>query len=193
MSQVIQHLLLMYKTGGSEEKPIKKIIEKEDFPIMYPTKCRRCGKRLDVGERVYYLKYIYEDGTTQTYILCQDCYLEGKPLARYYRKKKELEVIIKQLKKEADRLAEKVTSLERFAKLADEVDELHRKAIEFYKSFTKEVMDAIADESLKSNIMKGLEDLQELLDRLSKVERQLGELTLVENKAKKVVRSAVIR
>ena len=179
MAQFVQHLIELWRTGGSEEKPIKKIIEKEDFPIMYPTRCRKCGRLLKPGDRVYYVKYVYEDGTSQTYILCQDCYLEGrmKTLAKTYRKKRELEFIIKQLRREADLLSAKVSKLERLYNLAQDLESLAARARELYSSFTKEVMDAIKDEKLSEAIMKGLEDLQELLNRLAAAEKQLAELS----------------
>ena len=198
MAQFVQHLIELWRTGGSEEKPIKKIIEKEDFPLIYPTRCRRCGRLLRPGERVYYVKYIYEDGTSYTYILCQDCYLEGraKTLAKVYRKKRELEFIIRQLRREADVLSAKVSKLERLYNLAEDLEGLARKARELYSSFTKEVMDAIRDEKLSEAIMKGLEDLQELLNRLAAAEKQLAELSAfttvkVEKKREKVEEKAV--
>ena len=100
-----------------------------------------------------------------------------KSLAKAYRKKRELEMVIKQLRREADLLSVKVSKLDRLYNLAEDLEGLARKARELYSSFTRDVMDAIKDEKLTEAIMKGLEDMQELLQRLAVAEKQLAELS----------------
>ena len=177
MNQFVQYLLELYKSGGSEDKPLKKIIEKEDFPIMYPTRCKECKKELKPGDRVYYVKYIYEDGTSRTYITCMDCYLKGKAksLAKIYRKRRELEVVISQLKKEANVLADKVNRLESMYDIALECEKIYKDLQRFYRDFVNTAIDSIGSD-VRDKIIQGLEELMSISQKLSVIEKQLSKL-----------------
>jgi Ribbon-helix-helix protein, copG family. len=175
MSQFVEHLLELYKTGGSEEKAIKKIVEKEDFPLLYPSRCRECGKELKAGDRVYYVKYVYEDGTSKTYITCTDCYINGRArsLALVYRKKRELEAVIKELKKEADVLAEKVNNLERINSIISECERLYQEVQNTYRNFVNTLMDVYSSDT-GEKIMKIFEEVMGISQRLASLEKEVA-------------------
>jgi hypothetical protein len=175
MSQFVEHLLELYKTGGSEEKAIKKIVEKEDFPLIYPSRCRECGKELKAGDRVYYVKYVYEDGTSKTYITCMDCYINGRArsLAKLYRKKRELEAIINQLKKEANELSERVNRLEAIERIINDLENLYSNVQNTYSNFVNILMDAYPND-VKETIMKIFEEIMSVSQRLSSIEKEVA-------------------
>ena len=197
MNQFVQYLLELYKSGGSEDKPLKKIIEKEDFPIMYPTRCKECKKELKPGDRVYYVKYIYEDGTSRTYITCLDCYLKGKAksLAKIYRKRRELEIVISQLKKEANELADKVNKLESIFDIALECEKIYKEVSRFYRDFVNTAIDSIGSD-VRDKIIQGLEELMSISQKLSVIEKQLNKLiedTLKSKSKERVVEFGYVR
>jgi Ribbon-helix-helix protein, copG family. len=175
MSQFVEYILNIYKSGGVDEKPIKKIIEKVDFPLVHQSYCRECGKQLQPGEKVYYVKYIYDDGSSRTYIACQDCYVNKRApsLAKLYRKKRELEAIIKELKSEADVLAERVNDLERINKIVAECERLYQEAQNTYRSFVNMLMD-VYSKDVNEKIMKVFEEVMGISQRLASLEKEVA-------------------
>jgi len=107
INEVIQDIINVYLGGGSD-KAIKQIIDK-DITLLYDSKCSKCGKMLKSGDKAHYTKYVYEDGSGKSILLCPDCYINSDPLLyKKYMKIKEYEVIQKQLKSEIDRLVEEL-------------------------------------------------------------------------------------
>jgi len=81
----------------------------------YETTCTKCGGKIKVGDRFRYIKVDYEDGSKDVIRLCLDCMLDSTLLKRYYVKKRELEVIVRELRKEANELVDRVKELEKYA------------------------------------------------------------------------------
>jgi len=177
MNQFVQYLLELYKSGGSEDKPLKKIIEKEDFPIMYPTRCKECKKELKPGDRAYYVKYIYEDGTSRTYITCMDCYLNGraKSLAKVFRKKRELEIIINELRREANELADKVNRMESLYNISMECIKMYKELQRFYRDYVNTSIESVGGD-VRDKVIQGLEELMSMSQKLSIITKKLDNL-----------------
>jgi Ribbon-helix-helix protein, copG family. len=84
LNNVIEMLLNLY-LGGSSERTLDKILTKEFIADSEKT-CTRCGKKIGVGDVVYWVKYIYTDGSKATRYLCLEC--ANPYLGKLYRKKK---------------------------------------------------------------------------------------------------------
>ena len=111
INNVIDELLNVY-FGSPRDKPIKKIFDK-DIELIYNDKCRKCGRDLPAGEKAHYIRYEYEDGSSSYAVYCLDCWYSSSALAKQYLTKKKLELVIKGLKKQADKLVEEIQLLEK--------------------------------------------------------------------------------
>ena len=108
MAAIVEKLVQLYLGGSTEEAPLKRYVERE-IVNHYQRSCSKCGRELPVGQRIVMVVYEYEGAPPKRMYLCMDCYLELDPrLGRLYRKKRELEVAIRQLRKEAEQLAQVV-------------------------------------------------------------------------------------
>ncbi len=150
-------------------KEIKDITEKF-IQLKYSTKCRKCGCIMNEGETAYYTKYIYEDGTQKTMIYCVNCYYEymlsDKTLANYYVKKKELETIIRGLRKKADELSKQIIAEQKFSELFDyfvRAKQLISTLIS-KRNITAEESQLVADE-----LMRIYDEIDKILKTLSTV------------------------
>ncbi|MEM1834752.1 MAG: hypothetical protein QXO80_06005, partial [Thermosphaera sp.] len=110
ISDVVDDILRVYFGGTPDDKAINKIIDK-DIVIQFETKCRKCGRTLAPGDIAHYTRYVYDDKTSKTFITCMDCYTHSA-LAKMFIEKKRLETIIKQLKDEANKIADRIIEAE---------------------------------------------------------------------------------
>jgi len=108
INDVVKMLLNLY-LGGTGERSIDKILTKE-FIADSEKVCSKCKRRIVVGEIVYWVKYVYSDGGATTRYFCIEC--ANPQLAKIYKKKKEMEIVVRQLKQEADSLVEEIKRLE---------------------------------------------------------------------------------
>jgi hypothetical protein len=112
MATIVEKAIQLYVGGSTDTAPLKGY---KEIPIVnhYQRQCSKCGKALEVGERIYLIRYEYEGAPPKNVYLCTDCYLSLDPrLGKLFRKKKELELTIKQLRKEAEELSKQVSILE---------------------------------------------------------------------------------
>jgi len=151
-NDLIERLLDYYETGNIKDKPVKAKLDVE-LVSKYETQCSKCGGKIRVGDRFRYIKVDYEDGSKDVIRLCLDCMLDSTLLKRYYVKKRELEVIVRELRKEANELVDRVKELEKYS------DTLKIKA---------EVMSIMRD--VKDLLTRILEKLDTALDKLDKLE-----------------------
>ena len=181
INEVVQDILNVY-LGGKAGKPIKQIIDK-DITLLYNDNCDKCGKPLKKGEKAHFTKYIYEDGSSDTNILCPDCYINSDTLLyRKYLKIKEYETIQKQLKQEIDRLAEELKKSEAEVSLANVKRDILNtwKDISFYlRSVDKDV----------SKYEELLSRFEELVNKVSALESSLKTYVQVKPKTKEKQRS----
>jgi HicB family. len=183
INQLVEEILNAYLYGASFDKPIKRIIDK-DLELHYNDKCRKCGRELKAGEIAHYVRYIYEDNTSSKAIYCLDCWYSSSALAKQYLNKKRLELIIKGLKQEADKLVEEINRLQsEIEQLKIDLDTRRilakiREELEFLLS-----MQLISRE----DYFKMLNKVEELLLRIEELEkhtRLVKETTKVEKKKK---------
>jgi gamma-glutamyl:cysteine ligase YbdK (ATP-grasp superfamily) len=158
LNDVVKMLLNLY-LGGSSERTIDRILSKE-FIADREIVCSNCKRKIGVGEPIQWVKYIYSDGSAVTRYLCFEC--ANPHLGKIYRKKKEMEIIIKQLKQEADKLVEEVNQLEQ----AVEVAKLKKEVMDFWRAFS---------ETFSSNpdfrvVEQFLDKFNELLDKVNRLE-----------------------
>ena len=158
LNDVIKMLLSIY-LGGSSERTIDKILTKEfiaDREIM----CSHCKRVVKVGEPVQWVKYLYSDGSATTRYLCFEC--SNPHLGKIYRKKKEMEIIIKQLRQEADKLVEEINQLE-------QVKEVYTAKSEIMQ-FWRDIKTTFTSDPNLQKIDTFFDKLNELLDKVNRLE-----------------------
>jgi len=86
----------------------------------FKTKCLRCGKLLNEGDLVYWIEGVG--------VYCLDCYYSffDKSLAKMYLRKRELERIVKELRKEANALADYINYAKELRKAKEILNECSR-------------------------------------------------------------------
>jgi len=167
INTVVETLLDHYETGIVRDKPIKSkidimLINKIDADYV---RCMRCNKKIAVGEEFRYIRIDYEDGSRDVIRICQDCMLNATLLKRYYVEKRKLEVIVRELRKEANQLVEEVEELKKQA------DILKIKAeIAVMIKDTKELLRSVANNDLRTTLYQVLERLDDINNKLDKLE-----------------------
>jgi predicted CopG family antitoxin len=174
LNDAIKMLLSIY-LGGSSERTIDRILSKEfvaDREIM----CSHCKRVVKVGEPVQWVKYLYSDGSAVTRYLCFEC--ANPHLGRIYRKKKEMEIVVKQLKQEADKLVEEINQLEQIK----EVYTVKSEIMQFWRDIKTTF---ISDPNLQK-VDTFFDKLNELLDKVNRLEALVKPaIDVVKGKAKK--------
>jgi predicted CopG family antitoxin len=174
LNDVIKMLLNIY-LGGSSERTIDKILSKEfvaDREIM----CSHCKRVIKVGEPVQWVKYLYSDGSAVTRYLCFEC--SNPHLGKIYRKKKEMEIIVKQLKQEADKLVEEINQLE-------QVKEVYTVKSEIMQ-FWRDIKTTFTNDPNLQKVDTFFDKLNELLDKVSSLEALVKPaIDVVKGKARK--------
>lgn len=154
VNQLLQDILNVY-LGGSSDKVIKQIIDK-DITLLYDDTCDKCGKPLKVGDKAHFTKYVYEDGTSKSLLLCPDCYINSDPLLyRKYMRIREYEVIQKQLKQEIDRLIQELKKTE----MEVSISSVKREIINLWKDVSFYIKDVDKDVNRYEELMSRLEEL----------------------------------
>jgi hypothetical protein len=164
INRVIETLLDYYETGNVKDKPIKGKVDVE-LVSKYETQCSKCGGKIKMGDRFRYIKVDYEDGSRDVIKLCVDCMLDSTLLKTYYKKKRELEVIVRELKKEANELVDRVKELEKYSdtlKIKAEVMSIMRDV--------KDLLRSVSSQDIKDTLTKIMEKLDLALDKLDQLE-----------------------
>jgi DNA repair exonuclease SbcCD ATPase subunit len=173
IKDIVTKAVFLYLKGIEVEPAGKEIREIKDkfIELRYLGKCKRCGRELNPGDHAYYVRIIYEDGTPKTLLYCLNCYYEtiitDKTLARLYVKKKELETVVKGLKKRADELAESILTEEKLSELFNyfvRAKQTINNLIAKYSNITSEEAQRTADEL--TNIY---DEIDKLIQALSTV------------------------
>jgi hypothetical protein len=164
INTAIETLLDFYETGNVKDKPVKSKLDVE-LVSKYETQCSKCGNKIKIGDRFRYIKVEYEDGSKDVIRLCLDCMLDSTLLKRYYIKKRELEVVVRELRKEANELVDTVKELEKQA------DTLKIKAeIMGIMKDIRDLLKSISSQDIKDTLTKIMEKLDTALDKLDKLE-----------------------
>ena len=134
--------------------------------MQYPATCRACGKRLNVGELAFWIRYTYSDGSSKSFIYCPDCYYMSfdQSLAKKYLKLKEMEAVYKGLKKHADALAKELMELQ------------VRVDVARLKAQVRDLLHAFHDAMINGEdqrIIEFLEKVDELLSKINVLEMKI--------------------
>jgi predicted CopG family antitoxin len=158
INDVVKALLNIY-LGGSSERTIDKILSKE-FVADREIVCSHCKRAVKVGEPVQWVKYLYSDGSAVTRYLCFEC--ANPHLGKIYRKKKEMEIIVKQLKQEAGELVEEINQLE-------QVKEVYTVKSEIMQ-FWRDIKTTFTSDPNLQKVDAFFDKLNELLDKVNRLE-----------------------
>jgi len=158
LNDAIKMLLSIY-LGGSSERSIDKILTKE-FIADSEKACSKCKRKIGIGEPIYWVKYVYSDGSSSTRYFCMEC--ANPHLAKIYRKKKEMEIVVKQLKQEADALVEEINRLE-------QVKDVYTVKSEIMQ-FWRDLKTAFVNDPNISKVDTFFDKLNELLDKVNRLE-----------------------
>jgi DNA-directed RNA polymerase subunit RPC12/RpoP len=165
MSDIIEEAIHLMLGGYQGDKAITRILERY-ITLNRDTKCSKCGRELKTGDKVKYVAYFYEDNTKRSYIYCLDCDLESNPvLWKLYSKKREYEVVLKQLRSEVDKLITQLNQLQYQVKVAEikkEILQLVRN-IKLYITNDQKIIE----------LSKKLEELYNIVDKLEIPPQQL--------------------
>jgi DNA-binding protein H-NS len=178
MREVVEEAIRLYLFGQADADKPPKSIKGKIIQLSFPTKCVKCGRKLEPGDVAYWSRVEYEDGSKKTFILCLDCYYQRTALAKYYVKKRELEIALQGLREEVRQLSEKAVRL----KVETELAELAREAVQAIRA----LYDYVEDKQRFVELMEKLEDTaRELRDRL-------GSLKLLEKRKKEKKRKRAV-
>lgn len=169
INSVVQEIINVYLGGTPEDKPIKKIVDK-DITLMYPAKCNRCGRQLSPGDVAHYVRYEYDDAPPKVFIYCMDCWLQSSALAKYYIKKKELEATIKGLKDIADKLAEKIVKMRSEYNIAVVKEELMNIRRELSLTVVRNIIGENKADELVNRIALVEQKISEINEKLNEIE-----------------------
>jgi len=169
INNVVQEIINVYLGGTPEEKPIKKIVDK-DITLMYATKCSRCGRPLNAGDVAHYVRYEYDDAPPKVFIYCMDCWLQSSALAKHYLKKKELEATIKGLKEMADKLADKIIRMRNEYNIALVKEELMNIRRELSLSLVRNIIGENKADELVNRIALVEQKISEIHEKLNEIE-----------------------
>jgi Ribbon-helix-helix protein, copG family. len=113
--EIIEEAINIYLLGKSDaiDKDVKSVKEKW-IVAKFQSKCVKCGKTINQGDMVYWVHIEYADNSKRSIVFCTECYYTSidTALAKKYLRAKELEAVIRGLRKEADRLVEEIRQLE---------------------------------------------------------------------------------
>jgi len=176
INDVIAKLLNLY-LGGSTDRTIDKILTKE-FIADREVVCSKCKKTIGIGEVVYWVKYVFSDGSKSTRYFCFEC--ANPSLGKLYKEKRKMHVVIKQLKQEADKLVEEINQLEQIKTVLD----IKKELIQFWRDIKTTF---INDPNLQKVDMF-FDKLNEIADRVDRLEAMVTPIVeKVKAKTKKEV------
>ena len=173
--EIVVEALNLYIAGKSAvaqnpgDLDIEEITEPKLTVLRYDARCARCGRRVKAGEEAYIAKVKYADGTTKWLVWHVDCFIEDKALARLYVKRRQLEKVIKALKKRADELADVVAEAEARKKIYDIAKEID--------SHAEEILGLLGDaRSLVKQYFDNPEEINKLSEKINEVYEELKRL-----------------
>jgi predicted CopG family antitoxin len=189
LNQLVEEILNVY-LGGESDRAIKKIVSMDLINEYENKRCRKCGKQLAVGEQIHYIKYEYHDGSVRVVYYCLDCWYSTSALAKQYLTKKKLELTVKGLRQEADKLVEEIKTLQQ------QLEEI-KIQLDVRKALAKirEELDFLLSQELirREDYNKLLSKVEELLLRIEELEKktkpvELEALTETDREKKKRVK-----
>jgi len=170
IKEVVEEAIKAYVVGAEHvDKPVKGITAKV-IPLQYESRCRLCRRTIKAGELAYWTRITYEDGTSKSYVVCLDCYFKDTALAEWYLKKRRLEAVVRGLKKKADELADRVNELQ----MKYDVLQLKEEVMELWRGFRQSFLNPENPSDIENKIDQFFDRLNELIDRVSRLESMLS-------------------
>ena len=158
MSDIIEEAINIMLGGTSTDKAIKRYVDKY-ITIQYESKCSKCCKQLNKGDKARYVLYEYEDGSKSRMIICLDCDLESNPILwKLHVKKREYEVTLKQLKSEIDKKIELLKQLDYQVR----VSEIKKEILQL----VRDIRQYITNDQKLIELSRKLEELYNIVDKL---------------------------
>lgn len=119
LRKAVEHFLICKK---AEETPSLKLIITK-----YKGKCSKCGREVSVGEWV-----LWGRSSHGSILICDDCMPVGsdKKLLNRHLKAREMEMLLKALKKEVEKYTRKLEDV----RIMNKIEELFKTASEYHKS-----------------------------------------------------------
>lgn len=183
MRELAEEAINAYLLGaeGAEGKDVKGITAKI-IPLQFPTRCKKCGRQLQPGDLGYWAKITFTDNTVRSYTICLDCYYQGTALKEQYLKKRKLEIVVRELRREADRLADQVEELRAYTRLVEAKKELLKMVRE-----ARELLAVITQPERRLQLEKINTSLDNLVDATEKL------MNLLEQYDKELVKREINR
>ncbi|MEM2390372.1 MAG: ribbon-helix-helix protein, CopG family [Ignisphaera sp.] len=163
IKDVVEEALKVYILGAESIDKDVKDVKHRWISVQYRSFCRKCGKQLNVNDIAFYVRYTYSDGSSKSFIYCPECFYPDSALAKLYLKKKELESIIRGLKKEANRLADEINKL----KTEEDVLKIKSEILAFWRNFRE----SFSYDPNISRIDEFMDKLDELINKISSLEQ----------------------
>jgi len=164
---------------GSEIPEIKEIKGGKIIILKFKTKCSKCSKDLNVGDLAYWVKYSYSDGSSNSIVLCLDCYysLSDKTMAslvlRRYKLKKEINALSKYEKEISNHIEQLEEKLRELNPVKEYIELKTR--IESLLSYIEKIFEVRNDlplyNEIKNTISNILNELRELGEKVKRIER----------------------
>lgn len=167
INDLVRELLNLYLGGFTTEKAVEKVVSKELITDSEKY-CYKCKRKIEIGETVTWIKYVYSDGSAKTLYYCFEC--ANPNIAKIFKKKREMELVVKQLKNEADRLVDEINKLETirdFYKLKSDV-------LQFWKEFRH----VVANDPSVDKVNTFFDKLIELMDRIVRLEQIVSSIDM---------------
>ena len=183
MRELVEEAINAYLLGveGAEGKDVKGITAKI-IPLQFQTRCKKCGRQLQPGDLGYWAKITFTDNTVRSYTICLDCYYQGTALKEQYLKKRKLEIVVRELRREADRLSDQVEELRAYTRLVEAKKELLKMVRE-----ARELLAVITQPERRLQLEKINTSLDNLVDATEKL------MNLLEQYDKELVKREINR
>jgi Ribbon-helix-helix protein, copG family. len=169
-ADIIRDALTMYLgMGAVTDKQIKDVKQREIVAI-YSGKCYRCNKEIRPGDRIVFIKIMYEDNTARSYTYCLDCWYElsDKTIVQLELKKRKLERTLRALNNEINKLIKVYEELESL----EEVNSKLKKTLSELSLFIERVYSE-SESDIKNDLKKFISELEDLNLNLSEFIRQV--------------------
>lgn len=167
---LVEEAVRIFVLGFSGDKSVDKV-RQGWITVEYPARCVKCGRDVKQGEKAYWIKHIYTDGTSRSMVICENCFFTEEAVAEKYIKKRELEAVIRGLEKKAGQLADEVIKLRAMFDAYQLRKEIYAEWSRFRTSIHSPLNWASNEvRELLSSIVKKLD---EILERQARIEEKV--------------------
>ena len=191
VSQLLEEIVNVYIGGQRDGKALVKVNSPREIQNEFENiHCSKCKKKIEIGEMCVWIKYEYADGSARSVYYCLDCWYSSSALAKQYLTKKKLELVVRGLKQEADKLVEQIKMYQQqLEEIKIQLD------VRQVLAKIRDELDFLLSQELirREDYNKLLSKVEELLLRIEELERktkpvELETLTETDREKKKKVK-----